>query len=143
MEEVINKNHRTVKIIYWISTLIVALFELIGALYMNSEMAIEGMHHLMLPNWFRWEVSIGHLIGGILLIVPVPPRIKEWVYVAFVIDFISACIAYWHIDGFGANAISPLIMLTLLIISYICYHKIKNEIIINRKTSPVTTELIN
>ncbi len=118
------KNLKTIKIIYWISTLLVALFELIGALYMNSEAAIEGMHHLMLPDWFRWEVSIGHLIGGILLIVPIPKRIKEWVYVAFAIDFISACIAYSAIDGFGANAISPLIILALLIISYICYHKI-------------------
>lgn len=120
------KNLKATKIIYWISTLLVGLFELIGAFYMNSEMAIEGMHHLMLPDWFRWEVSIGHLIGGILLIIPVPKRLKEWVYVAFGIDFISASIAYTSIDGFGANAVSPLIMLALLVISYIFYHKMKN-----------------
>jgi uncharacterized membrane protein YphA (DoxX/SURF4 family) len=114
------------KIIFWIPTALLALFELSGAFFMNSAMAIEGMHHLGLPNWFRWEVSIGHLIGGILLIVPVNKRIKEWMYVAFAIDFISAFIAYASIYGFVFNTFSPLINLALLIISYVYYHKLQN-----------------
>ena len=112
------------KLIYWISTGILSLWEISGAFFMNSQMAIDGMHHLQLPDWFRWEVSIGHLIGGILLIVPLHKRIKEWVYVAFGIDFISAIIAYLAIDGISVNAFSPLIVLFLLIISYIYYHKL-------------------
>ena len=112
------------KIIYWISTGIIALFEISGAFFINSEMAKEGMRHLGLPEWFRWEVSIGHIIGGILLIVPINKRFKEWVYVAFGIDFISAFIAYLSIDGISANAFSPLIVLFLLIVSYIYYHKL-------------------
>ncbi|MGN6195010.1 MAG: DoxX family protein [Ginsengibacter sp.] len=114
------------KIIFWIPTALLALFELSGAFFMNSQMAIDGMHHLGLPDWFRWEVSIGHLIGGILLVVPVHKRIKEWMYVAFAIDFISAFIAYASIDGFAFNTFSPLINLTLLIISYVYYHKLQN-----------------
>ncbi|HZW70419.1 MAG TPA: DoxX family protein [Hanamia sp.] len=112
------------KIIYWISTGILSLWEISGAFFMNSQMAIDGMHHLQLPDWFRWEVSIGHLIGGILLIIPLRKRIKEWIYVAFGIDFISAIIAYLAIDGISANAFSPLIVLFLLIVSYIYYHKL-------------------
>lgn len=118
---------KTYKIIYWISTGLIALFELSGAFFINSEMAKEGMRHLGLPEWFRWEVSIGHIIGGILLIVPINKRIKEWVYVAFAIDFISAFIAYLSIDGWVGNTFSPLIMLALLIISYIYYHKLKSQ----------------
>ena len=112
------------KLIYWISTGILSLWEISGAFFMNSQMAIDGMHHLQLPDWFRWEVSIGHLIGGILLITPLHKRIKEWIYVAFGIDFISAIIAYLAIDGISANAFSPLIVLFLLLISYIYYHKL-------------------
>jgi len=112
------------KIIYWISTGILSFWEISGAFFMNSQMAIDGMHHLQLPDWFRWEVSIGHLIGGILLIIPLRKRIKEWIYVAFGIDFISAIIAYLAIDGISANAFSPLIVLFLLIVSYIYYHKL-------------------
>jgi uncharacterized membrane protein YphA (DoxX/SURF4 family) len=115
------------KIIYWITTGLIALFELSGAFFMNSQVAIDGMHHLQLPDWFRWEVSIGHLIGGILLLIPINKRIKEWVYIAFGIDFISAFIAYLSIDGWVGNTLSPLIFLALLIVSYIYYHKLKSQ----------------
>jgi len=99
------------------------LFEISGAFFINSAAAIEGTRHLGLPEWFRWEVSIGHLIGGILLIIPINKRIKEWVYVAFGIDFISAFIAYLSVDGWVANTFSPLIMLFLLVVSYIYYYR--------------------
>ena len=121
------KNNKSIKIIYWISTGLIALFELSGAFFINSEMAKEGMRHLGLPEWFRWELSIGHLIGGILLIVPIPKRFKEWVYVAFGIDFISAFIAYMSVDGLGSTVFSPFLMLVLLIVSYIYYHKLMSE----------------
>lgn len=114
------------KIIFWIPTALLALFELSGAFFMNSQIAIEGMHHLGLPNWFRWEVSIGHLIGGILLVVPVNRKIKEWMYVAFGIDFLSAFVAYVTIDGLVFNTFSPLISLALLVVSYVYYHKLQN-----------------
>ncbi len=121
---IINKKDR---IIYWIFTVLVALFELSGAFFMNSEMAKEGMRHFGLPEWFRWEISIGHLIGGILLLVPVNKRLKEWVYVAFGIDFISAIIAYLSIDGFVINVLSPVIMFVFLVVSYTYYHKIQRQ----------------
>lgn len=124
--DILGSQLKKAKIIYWISTGIIALWEISGAFFMNSQVAIDGMHHLLLPDWFRWEVSIGHLIGGILLIVPIPKRIKEWVYVAFGIDFISAFIAYLSIDGLTGNTLSPLIFLGILIVSYIYYHKINN-----------------
>jgi hypothetical protein len=59
--------------------------------------------------------------------VPIHKRIKEWVYVAFGIDFISATIAYLSVDGFGMNALSPVIMFGLLVVSYIYYHKIQKQ----------------
>jgi uncharacterized membrane protein YphA (DoxX/SURF4 family) len=117
------KKNKTNKIIYWISTGLISLFEISGAFFMNSAAAIEGTRHLGLPEWFRWEVSIGHLIGGILLIIPINKRVKEWVYVAFGIDFISAFIAYLSVDGWVANTFSPLIMLFLLVVSYIYYYR--------------------
>lgn len=136
-------NNKTVKIVYWTSTLIVALFELSGAFFINSQAAVDGMHHLGLPNWFRWELSIGHIIGGILLIVPVPKRIKEWTYVAFGIDFISAFIAYASIDGINANVVFPLIMLAVLIISYISFHKLKAQEMAGHNESVSQAALIN
>ncbi|MGI8952690.1 MAG: DoxX family protein [Chitinophagaceae bacterium] len=120
-----SKSLKSTKIIYWISTGILALFLLSGAFFINSKMAIDAMHHLGVPEWFRWELSIGHIIGGLLLILPVWKRLKEWNYVALGIDYISAAIAYFSVDGAVSTSFFPLIDLAILIVSYICYHKIK------------------
>jgi hypothetical protein len=50
------------KIIYWISTGIICLFSL-GAIQMNSQMAIGGANHLLIPRYLGIEVSIGQLIS--------------------------------------------------------------------------------
>ena len=114
---------KAVKIIYWITTGYFALFFISGAFFINSKMALDAMHHLGVPEWFRWELSIGHIIAGVLIILPLSSRIKEWNYVALGIDFISAAIAYLAIDGAMPTSFIPLIDLAILITSYICYHK--------------------
>lgn len=114
---------KTLKIIYWISTGLLALFILPGAFFINSEMAIEGVRHLGLPEWFRWETSIGNIIGGLILVLPVYPRLKEWAYVAFGIMYISALIAHLSIDGFVLGSFMPVVTFGILVVSYITYHK--------------------
>lgn len=45
---------KTTKIIYWVSTGLLSLFFLSGAFFINSKMALDAMHHLGVPEWFRW-----------------------------------------------------------------------------------------
>lgn len=120
------ENNKRNKVIYWTATGPLAAFILSGAFFMNSAMAIEGIKHLGLPEWFRWELNIGHLIGGILLLLPISKRLKEWNYVALGIEYISALIAHLSVDGFVISSFSPLITFGLLVVSYIYFHKIKN-----------------
>jgi len=116
------------KIIYWISTALLALFILPGIFYANSKMALEGTAHLGLPMWFHWELSIGKFIGGLILILPFfPKRIKEWAYVAFGIDFISAMIATIAVDGAAGMWYAPVICFIFLIISYVTFHRLQRE----------------
>ena len=85
---------KTTKIIYWVTTSIICLFAS-SAIFMNSKMAIEGTTHLGIPRWLGLEVSIGQLIGLVLLIIPaVPARFKEWAYVGFGIMYITATVAH-------------------------------------------------
>ena len=123
------------KTIYWISTGLIALFILPGAFFINSELAIEGTRHLGLPEWFRWESSIGNIIGGLIIILPlakfgikawIDRRLKEWVYVALGITYISAFIAHLAVDGVALMSFSPLVVLAILIVSYTSYHKISS-----------------
>ena len=112
------------KIIYWVSTSLLAAFILPGIFFLNSPIAKEGMAHLGLPNWFAMEAGIGGFIGGLILIIPMWKRIKEWAYVALGITYLSALIAHLSVDGVKAGSFAPLITFAILLFSYIYYHKI-------------------
>lgn len=116
------------KIIYWVSTAILALFILPGIFYIKSKMAIDGTAHLGLPMWFHYELSIGKFIGGLILILPFfPKKLKEWAYVAFGIDCISAFIAIVSVDGAAGMWWAPIIIFIILIVSYVSFLKLKEE----------------
>lgn len=116
---------RKEKILYWVSTGLLAAFILPGIFFVNSEMAIEGTRHLGLPEWLRLEVGIATFLGGLVLILPGwPHRVKEWAYVGLGIVYISALIAHFSVDGIVLMSFTPLVTFALLVISYISYHKI-------------------
>ena len=117
---------KTTKVIYWVSTGIICLFSL-GAVQMNSPMAIEGANHLLIPRYLGLEVSIGQLIGLVLLIVPaVPARFKEWAYVGYGIMYLTALNAHLAVgDAFVPYGIMPIVFFALLLTSYISFHKLQ------------------
>jgi hypothetical protein len=114
------------KIIFWIFTGIIFAFDsLIPAFTSNTQVAVDAIHHLGFPDYFRVELTVFKVLGGLALILPiVPRRIKEWAYAGFAINFISACVANWAVYGFGAFAALPLVLLAMLIVSYVTYNKI-------------------
>jgi VIT1/CCC1 family predicted Fe2+/Mn2+ transporter len=72
------------------------------------------------------ELGIAKFIGGLILILPIiPARLKEWAYVAFGIDFLSAMIGNVSVDGFVLSSFAPLIWFAILLVSYSCYHKMQ------------------
>jgi hypothetical protein len=117
---------KTTKIVYWVSTSIICLFAL-SAVQMNSEMAIEGSKHVLIPRYLSIEISIGQLIGLVLLIVPaVPKRFKEWAYVGFGIMYISALVAHLAVgDPFIPFGLMAVLFFGLLLCSYISFHKLE------------------
>ena|ERR1035438_3220528 len=116
---------KTTKILYWASTGLLALFILPGIFFLNSQIAIEGTQHLGIPHWLHMEIGIGKFIGGLILIIPmIPMRIKEWAYVAFGIDTLSATIGHLSVDGPAPMSFEPLLIFAILLVSYISYHKI-------------------
>lgn len=120
---------KTNKLIYWISTSIIFLFDsVMPALTSHTELAIEGIRHLGFPDYFRVQLTIFKVMGGLILMIPkVPSRIKEWAYVGFAINFISASVGHAVVDGIDFQTFFPLIILAILIVSYTYYHKINQS----------------
>ena len=63
----------------------------------------EAFAHLGFPDYFRLELAWATLLGVVLLLAPVPSRLKEWAYAGFAIDLGSALIAHFAM-GDGAQA---------------------------------------
>jgi uncharacterized membrane protein YphA (DoxX/SURF4 family) len=114
------------KIYFWISTIIIVLFEgVMPLLTHDSELAKEGIRHLGYPAYFGTALVVFKVLGCVLLIVPkLPPRLKEWAYAGFTFDFVFACISHWAVDGLGIQTFFPLFILVILMISYVNYHRL-------------------
>jgi hypothetical protein len=60
----------------------------------------EAFSHLGFPSYFRVELACAKLLGVVLLLAPVPARLKEWAYAGFAITLGSALIAHFSVgDG--------------------------------------------
>lgn len=118
---------KTTKILFWTTTILIFLFEgVMPALTSQSELAKEGIKHLGYPEYFGNALVVFKILGVLALIIPqVPGRIKEWAYAGFAFDFIFASISHFAVDGIDFQGFFPLIVLAVLIISYVTYHKIQ------------------
>jgi DoxX-like family len=86
---------------FWIVT---ALFCLQMAFTAYAQLRLpqvaEMFTHLGFPDYFRVELSWAKILGVVLLLAPVPARLKEWAYAGFAITLASALIGHFSMgDG--------------------------------------------
>lgn len=119
---------KSTRIIFWSTTILIFLLEgVMPALTSQTELAKEGLRHLGYPEYFGIMLTVFKVLGALVLIIPkFSGRIKEWAFVGFGFNFISACISHWAVDGFGAQVIFPIIAFAILIVSYVSYHKLNS-----------------
>ncbi len=96
--------HPRMLIGYWIAT---ALFCLQMSFTAYAELRLPqvaaAFTHLGFPDFFRVELSWAKVLGVVMLLSPVPARLKEWAYAGFAIDIGSALIAHFSV-GDGPDA---------------------------------------
>jgi hypothetical protein len=86
---------------FWLST---GLLCLQMAFTAYAQLALpqvaDAFRHLGFPPYFRVELSYAKLLGVLLLLAPVPARLKEWAYAGFAITLASALLAHLAVgDG--------------------------------------------
>jgi putative oxidoreductase len=78
---------------YWLVKSFISFFMLFTAYFSYSHP--QYLRFLGFPDYFRIELVAAKAMGAIaLLIRQVPLRVKEWVYVGFIIVMVSAIIAH-------------------------------------------------
>ncbi|MBS1915365.1 MAG: DoxX family protein [Bacteroidetes bacterium] len=109
------------KIIFWISTTVLALMMLFSAYnYLANDQIKGAFVHLGFPSYFRIELAVAKILGAIVLLVPFASQtVKSIAYIGFGITFISAFIAHLSSGDRFSYAAMPLIFLAVLIVSYL------------------------
>ena len=78
-------------IVYWIVTTLFCLqMSFTAYAQLRLPQVAEAFTHLGFPAYFRVELSWAKLLGVVLLLAPVPARLKEWAYAGFAITLGSA-----------------------------------------------------
>jgi len=88
-------------IAFWIVTVVFCL-QMAFTAYAELRLpqVAEAFTHLGFPSYFRVELSWAKVVGVVLLLAPVPARLKEWAYAGFAFDLGSAIIAHLSVgDG--------------------------------------------
>jgi len=92
---------RGVVVGYWIATALLCLqMGFTAYAQLSLPQVAEAFRHLGFPDYFRMELAWAKLLGVVLLLAPVPARLKEWAYAGFAITLASALIAHFSVgDG--------------------------------------------
>lgn len=113
------------RIAYWIVTVVTAL--LIAAsgvpdVLMIKE-AVDVFTHLGYPTYLLPFIGVAKILGGIGILQPWFPRLKEWAYAGLVIDVVGAFYSHLSVGDGPSGWVAPLIGLLLILVSYALYRK--------------------
>jgi hypothetical protein len=89
---------------FWIAT---ALFCLQMGFTAYAQLQLpqvaEAFARMGFPDYFRVQLAWAKFLGLVVLVAPVPARLKEWAYAGFAFTLVSAVIAHLAV-GDGAEA---------------------------------------
>ena len=126
------------KIIYWVSTLWLALGMLstgtVQLLRMKAEGAVSppgvyGITHLGYPVYFLTILGVWKILGGIAVLIPRFPLIKEWAYAGFFFTMSGAIFSHIAVGDSMSEIFPSLLLLILTVVSW--YFRPENRKIIS------------
>jgi uncharacterized membrane protein YphA (DoxX/SURF4 family) len=107
-------------IAYWGSTAAIAfIFVSSGFCYaIRLPQVIEGVQNLGFPVHFIVLLGVWKVLGGIAIIVPGLPRIKEWAYAGMFFDLTGAAVASTAVGNAWWHIVAPLSVAAILVASW-------------------------
>jgi hypothetical protein len=111
---------------YWVVTAIFCLqIGFTAYAQLTLPQVAQAFVHLGFPAYFRVELSCAKLLGVVFLLVPVPPRVKEWAYCGFAINLASALIAHIAVGDAVAAWEWAAGTAVLWIVSYVLWRRLQ------------------
>ena len=108
------------KIIYWISTLWLALGMTSTGLVqlLKTQEEVDSMTHLGYPVYLLTIIGVWKLLGTVAVLIPKFPLLKEWAYAGFFFNISGALFSHIASGSPMSDLFPPLLLLTLTAISW-------------------------
>ncbi|HTA88401.1 MAG TPA: DoxX family protein [Polyangiaceae bacterium] len=99
-------------IAYWVSTaLIAAAFVLGGAIDATARPpAVAFLAHLGYPAYFATLIGVWKVLGGVAVLAPRLPRLKEWAYAGIFFDLTGAAVSHAASGDGASKVLTPLVL---------------------------------
>jgi len=78
----------------------------------------EGFAKLGYPLYFMVMLGVWKLLGGIAVLVPRYPRVKEWAYAGIFFDYTSAAVSNACRSDSVGHVVAPLVCAAILVCSW-------------------------
>lgn len=116
------------KIIFWISTTFIFLFEgmmPLGTLIFAPQYSTAGTAPLGYPDYFAYALIICKIVGATALMVPkLNATVREWAYAGLFFNLIFATYSHIVIDKNITFILTPVVVGIILAVSYRCNAKL-------------------
>ena len=107
-------------IAYWIATILTAFVFLSGgATYLAGvKEPLEGMAALGYPRYFVTILGVWKVLGGLAILAPRTPRLKEWAYAGITFDLTGAAMSHAAMRDPAWHVAVPLVILVIAAASW-------------------------
>jgi hypothetical protein len=108
------------KIIYWISTIWLALGMLSGAIVQLLKMKeeVDMFTHLGYPVYFLTLLGVWKILGVVTVLIPKFPLLKEWAYAGFFFAMSGAVFSHLASGDGAKEFFGPILLLILTVGSW-------------------------
>jgi hypothetical protein len=105
---------------YWTTTILIALSFLSGgvAYLMRAEQPVQGIAALGYPAYFLSILGTWKLLGGIAILAPRFPLLKEWAYAGIGFDLTGASASHFAVGDPAWHVLVPLVLLAVAVASW-------------------------
>ncbi|MBS2027013.1 MAG: DoxX family protein [Deltaproteobacteria bacterium] len=107
---------RSIKITYWITTVLAAAIWSGGAIgtLTRAASSMEVFHRLGYPDYFSTILGSAQVLGVLAILFPISKTSREWAYAGLTFDVVSAIFSIAATRGSIGFYIFPILALTLL-----------------------------
>jgi uncharacterized membrane protein YphA (DoxX/SURF4 family) len=108
-------------IAYWIATVLTAFVFLSGGIVDvgRFDFAAEGIIKLKYPLYIMTILGIWKILGGIVVLLPRLPLLKEWAYAGMTFNLTGAAASHFANGDPLADVITPLVILGIVAASWV------------------------